>query len=244
VSAGDLPPPRAELDPSGALQQICRSALSRDPGLRPPTALAMADQIEAALGRLAGGVPGARQLGALVARLGEASRAARRAAIEEHVGRPGSARTTVEVPATVGEPVSGSISAPISASMSAPTSSPSPRRWAGAAIVLVVVAAAALVGWSSAAGRRERAPRRPVAEQPATPATLNVPVAAPSPAKPPAPEPDRGARPRVEKPVAKHVVVRPAAAPAVAPAAEPRPDCAHPFFVDSDGIKKYRPECM
>jgi hypothetical protein len=38
--------------------------------------------------------------------------------------------------------------------------------------------------------------------------------------------------------------VRPAAAPAVAPAAEPRPDCAHPFFVDSDGIKKYRPECM
>jgi hypothetical protein len=38
------------------------------------------------------------------------------------------------------------------------------------------------------------------------------------------------------------------AARAPAPAAEapapPAPDCTHPFFVDGDGIKKFRPECM
>jgi len=28
------------------------------------------------------------------------------------------------------------------------------------------------------------------------------------------------------------------------PARAPAPDCAHPFFVDSDGIKRFRPECM
>jgi hypothetical protein len=44
------------------------------------------------------------------------------------------------------------------------------------------------------------------------------------------------------------VVAHPAAAPAAggapAPAPAAPPDCAHPFFVDSDGIKKFRPECM
>jgi hypothetical protein len=37
----------------------------------------------------------------------------------------------------------------------------------------------------------------------------------------------------------------PAAAPAEPPAkARSAPDCAHPFFIDDNGIKKFRPECM
>jgi hypothetical protein len=28
------------------------------------------------------------------------------------------------------------------------------------------------------------------------------------------------------------------------PAVPRAPDCTHPFFVDGDGIKKFRPECM
>jgi serine/threonine-protein kinase len=237
VGAGDVPPPpRSEQDPSGALQRICRSALAGDPRERPPTALAMAEQIEAALERASGGAPGARQLGALVARLCEDARAARQAAIEARVGRPGSARTTVEVPAPGFDAALDSASGPIGAATATPRSARSPRRW----IAVALLAAAAFLGWAYAAGRADRAAPRMVAAAPGSPPIL-VPPAPPAPERPPVPEPDRAARPRPEKPAGKRVA-RPTAVPVAAPA--PVRDCTHPFFVDSDGIKKYRPECM
>ena len=55
------------------------------------------------------------------------------------------------------------------------------------------------------------------------------------------------ARSRADTSGSKHPAraTAPAAAPTAPPAPPPAaPDCTHPFFVDGDGIKKYRPECM
>jgi len=93
-------------------------------------------------------------------------------------------------------------------------------------------------------------PARLTTASPDATARPSVEESAPSPA--PA---ARAARPAGEGPMkttAKRMQPRapvasppaPAAGGAPAPAPVPAHDCAHPFFVDSDGIKRFRPECM
>ena len=52
--------------------------------------------------------------------------------------------------------------------------------------------------------------------------------------------------PRVTRPSAPRTVApaQPAAAPPPAPPAPAKPDCNPPYFIDSQGIKRYKADCM
>jgi serine/threonine-protein kinase len=88
VRAGELPPPRlGRAWASEALLAICGRALSLAPGDRHPTALALAEELESALGALPGGAPSRREIGAAVARLHADERTNTRALIEAEIAR-------------------------------------------------------------------------------------------------------------------------------------------------------------
>ena len=141
VQAGDLPPAPARAAggrTSEALVGICRRALALDPGARLTTALAMADELEAALQELPGRGGTGRELGALVAHLFAESRRRTRALVEERIGQ-----LQVELTRTTSElsPVSGALALPVPDV----TAAPRRRRWPTvAAIGGLVVAAGGL----------------------------------------------------------------------------------------------------
>jgi len=105
-----------------------------------------------------------------------------------------------------------------------------------------------LAGWRiSRAPELRAAPSAPSAATGAAPPPVaggaapanRAPVAEPAPAS--------EERPRAPKSGARKVVHEPAPIPAAVEAPPPRdpaPDCAHPFFIDANGIKKVRPECL
>jgi serine/threonine-protein kinase len=244
VGAGDLPPPPANPGTPAALARICRRALALDPGARPATALALADELEPVLAELGGASP--RALGGLVARLFAEPRRRRRAVIEERVGRVAVevTRTTTELPPmdqlTSGEPTP-----------TPPRPPAARRRLAPAVAVMALALVAALALTRSTRGHHDQ-PAAPtaIARAPAPAAVGAAPPApAPLPATPTTPTPpaggDRIAHPHGEKAASRRSPR--AVAPTVeaaSPAPVAPPDCAHPFFIDGGGIKKLRPECM
>jgi tRNA A-37 threonylcarbamoyl transferase component Bud32 len=245
VSAGDLPrPPSLRTDTPATLDRICHRALAHDPRARPATALALADELEAALADLPGGAPSARQVGLLVGRLFESTRAQTQAAIEERIGQMAVEElgTTVEL-SPVGPGASRASQRAIGNSrVTAPTSR---NARVAAAAVLFVLAATALL---AAAKFRSTGPR--AADVASDDARGNAGAAeafarAPEPSSPPAlsPSPSSVASARGAQPHARPMGKRLARPAALAVPASPAPDCAHPFFVDADGIKKFRPEC-
>jgi serine/threonine-protein kinase len=238
VQAGDLPPgPAARGAASEALARICRRALALAPGARPATALALADELEATLLELPGG-RGAprRELGELVARLFAESRRRTRALVEERIGQ-----LEVELTRTTSElsPLSGAVALAVPPV----TASPPRRRWPTAAAIGGLVAVAGGLALWGLTRARPPVSKPPAMVEPPAP-TARTERASPEPplvAAPPTPPPAVAARPersglrrapRVEEPAAE------------APTPPPAPDCTHPFFVDADGIKKFRPECM
>jgi eukaryotic-like serine/threonine-protein kinase len=235
VQAGDLPPPPSAAGPiSEALVRVCRRALALDPCARPLTALGMADELEAALVELPGRGGTRRDLGALVARLFAESRQRTRALVEERIGQ-----LQVELTRTTGEisPLSGSLE--ISTASAPP---PRGRRLTATAIASLLLTAGALVAWRAARPRAPSAPPATVAAPTPAVRTEPTPVLAPVAVEPAARAAVAGPRP--DNSAAKHParVTAPVTAPPATP--PPAPDCTHPFFVDGDGIKKFRPECM
>jgi serine/threonine-protein kinase len=251
VLAGDLPMSEtARPDVPEALARICRRALSRAPGDRHATARQLADELEAAMTQL-GLTTSQREIGATVARLFEDVRAETKRTIEAKLGRASMA-TGLPAVSDTGE-----------TRVLRPASD---ERSQKRLVLFVGLGVSALAGIGLAASRlgTEATPAAPAAV-----AAVPGPAALPSPAKPvtnltattppdatakpdePAAAPPPTARParasgaraalKRAQPVGSPAV--PAAVPAPA-AAAPAADCAHPFFVDSNGIKRFRPECM
>jgi hypothetical protein len=132
------------------------------------------------------------------------------------------------------------------ASSTTPADSATPT--AGTPPPAIEAPAAAAAAPRPQAGLTERSPDATAKRDETAPATAD----AQKPARPAAGGPTKTAprrsgggwssnplAPSNQRPVMVH---EPAAGGAPAPA--PAPDCAHPFFVDSEGIKRLRPECM
>ena len=265
VLAGDLPMPEAvRPDVPPPLARICRRALSRAPADRHATAQQLADELEAAMAEL-GLAATHRDIGAVVARLFADVRSETKRAIEMKLGRASMATPMAAVTGT-GETPTGrasveqanrrrlAIGAAVGAALivvlalavrrnsdgPAPAAAVAPVTSSPAATTPTQVAPAAKPQTNLTATSPD-ATARP--DEGATAA-----AGAPKPARPGA---GSTARPATRRP-AGHVsgmpinpppVVIPAPAAGGAPAHAPAPDCAHPFFVDSDGIKRFRPEC-
>jgi len=263
VLAGDLPMPETvRADVPAPLARICRRALSRAPGDRHATARQLADELEAAMAEL-GLAASHREIGAAVTRLFEDVRAETKRTIEAKLGRASMA-TAVGVVTDTGETrLSGQT--PVR---------PRRRLAVGLAAGAGLLAGVGFAIWKSRVVTQPAAAVAPAASATATPSAPPVPTMAnqtnltatspdatvradettPTPAPPTAPRPSRPAG-GVAKASTKRM---PAAAegpaktapaatdsPSPAPAkAAPAADCAHPFFVDRDGIKRFRPECM
>ena len=244
VGAGELPvvrPCREGLPE--ALLASCRRALALAPAERHPTALALAEELERALAAVPSGAPSRRAMGAAVARIFADERTNTRALIEAQIARMdgAAARATGELPAPE---ESANARPPIG------VAAPAHRRRALTVALAAgaVVAAAVLAGWRiSRAPELRAAPSAPSAATGAAPPPVaggaapanRAPVAEPAPAS--------EERPRAPKSGARKVVHEPAPIPAAVEAPPPRdpaPDCAHPFFIDANGIKKVRPECL
>jgi tRNA A-37 threonylcarbamoyl transferase component Bud32 len=251
VLAGDLPMPEtARPDVPAPLARVCRRALARAPGDRYPTARQLADDLEVAMGEL-GMAASHREIGAAVTRLFEDVRGATRRAIETKLGR---ASLIMPLKAVTG---TGETPAARARRVSA-------RLVVGLTAGLALTAAVAVAAWRTSAVQAPAAPAPPIAAPaPATPAPASPPatsLTATSPdatarsdeggraidgARPPRPG---AAKAPTRRPLARGFVApSPSAAVAPAepgaPAPPPVPDCAHPFFVDAEGIKRVRPEC-
>jgi len=262
VLAGDLPMPEtARPDVPPALARICRRALARAPGDRYATAAQLADELEAAMTEL-GLAASHREIGAMVAHLFEDVRAETKRTIEAKLGRASMATGLAAVSDTGETRIArspqrqrrwaliGGVTASVIALL---------------AVVIWRVAGGAPEAESAPSAAAARpgvgalAPPAP-APKPQTNLTATSPDAT---AKPDETAATPAAAPRAPRPsgaaAAKMTAKRlqPAAAPsggappaadvALPPAtspAPPPPDCAHPFFVDKDGIKRFRPECM
>jgi len=260
VLAGDLPlSETARPDVPEALARICRRALSRAPGDRHATARQLADELEGAMTQL-GLVASQREIGAMVARLFEDVRAETKRTIEAKLGRASMAtglpavsdtgETRILRPQTdersqkrlvlfVGLGVSALAGIGFAASRLSPDGTQAGS--AASAVGAPAPTAAAVVPAPAA---------KPVTNLTATTspdamAGPDEPAAVPAPAVKPARA--SGARTTMKRAQPVGSPAEPAAAPAApatggAPA--PAADCAHPFFVDSNGIKRFRPECM
>ena len=248
VLAGDLPMSEtARPDVPETLARICRRALSRAPGDRHATARQLADELEAAMIQL-GLVTSQREIGATVARLFEDVRAETKRTIEAKLGRASMA-TGLPAVSDTGE-----------TRVLRPASD---ERSQKRLVLFAGLGVSALAGIWLAASRLSMEHAAPTAT---AAAAVPAPAASPAPAKPATltatTSPDAMAKPD-EPAAAPAPVARPAraraalkraqpvalpAAPAAVPAAPAAPapaaDCAHPFFVDANGIKRFRPECM
>jgi serine/threonine-protein kinase len=266
VLAGDLPMPESiRADVPAPLARICRRALSRSPADRHATAQQLADELEAAMGEL-GLAATHKAIGAAVARLFADVRAETKRAIETKLGRAsmsmpltavtGTGETpTGRTPAAVARRYRFVIGAAVAATMIVALAFAARRKGGETAPASAVAPAAS-----------SQATATPAAAAPAAKERTNLTATSPDATTLPdegtsatadAPKPPRtgaggAAKPATRRP-AGHVlgmpvnpppVVVPAPAAGGAPARAPAADCAHPFFVDSDGIKKFRPECM
>jgi serine/threonine-protein kinase len=265
VRSGDLPPPRAPgRDVPAALERICRRALAHSPADRHATAIELADDLEGVLSKL-GRAPSHREIGAMVARLFDDARAQSRAAIEGKLGRL--AAPAAGVPAPVDRPVTQTIETPVEPAPAAAAERGRRRAqvvalaiagtlavvagatWAGAAFVArhpttasattgATTSVTTTIGGAPAVGRTEPPPTAP----PVAPTAAAMPeVQAP-------PDTGGGGLRPVPRPTTRHPRRPAATGDGAAPqaptqAAPPRPDCTYPFFVDADGIKRFRPEC-
>ena len=260
VRAGDVPMPasvRSDVLPS--LDRICRKALALRPDDRYATAQDLADDVEHALHELGNGVT-QRDIGATVARLFADVRAATKSAIERQLGR--ASMTAIPILAEVARTPSAGTPAPMTSAVDTPASRPPRRRVLLGVAGGAAIGALALIGlqtgilWHSRPGEPIAAPA-PALQPLSTPAPLAPPETAPRPtAAPPelAVRPARDGKPRAARPAARRApppaAADTAAGPAItsapaAPVAErPTADCTPPFFIDADGIKRFRPECM
>jgi len=271
VRAGDVPmPATVRPDVSPSLDRICRKALALRPDDRYATAQELADDIERALHDIENGVAVThRDIGATVARLFADVRAETKMAIERKLGR--ASLTAIPIftePARTPSAGTLATAAGEAPAAPAPADAPRPRRrrvllgvTGGAAIAAFVLA---LVAWQSGVLSRGAAREAVALPAPPPPASLDVariakpstpvPVATPAERRAVAPpaalagRADRDGRPRSARTASKRAE-SPAVAdvPVAAPAAEapaPAADCTPPFFVDADGIKRFRPECM
>jgi hypothetical protein len=250
-----------------ALYRSCRRALSLAAGDRQPTALALADELEAALGALPGGAPSHREVGAAVARLFEDVQTNTRAIVETLIGRVDAGAASVIGEALPPDAGDGSRAHP-EATRQAPALSRDrparPRRTSidmnGMKLALVTIGVAlvtyAVVAWRTSATRAPSAVARGAAgvapdgraavSRDETSAALSreadrlTSAVAPAEAVAARPHVARSAPRRVPRPR------EPQPAPEAASAApdDRARDCEHPFFIDADGIKRFRPECM
>ena len=265
VLAGDLPMPesiRAEVP--APLARICRRALSRSPADRHATAQQLADELEAAMSEL-GLAATHKEIGAAVARLFADVRAETKRAIETKLGRASTSMPLTAVTGT-GETPTGRTPAAVAGRYRFVIGAA-----VGATLIVVVAFAARRYGGDAAPAptvapvTSSPATATPAPVAPAARAQTNLTATSPDATTRPdegaattadaakTPRPGAGAaKPTTRRP-AGHVlgmplnpppVLVPAPATGGAPARAPAPDCAHPFFVDSDGIKKFRPECM
>jgi serine/threonine-protein kinase len=274
VLAGDLPMPETvRATVPAPLARICRRALSRAPGERHATARQLADELEAAMAEL-GMTPSHREIGATVARLFADVRAETKRAIESKLGRASLAVGVPAVTDTgetrvlraAGAPpprrrrlalaagVGGAALALIAIALAVWRGGPAPTE--SAAVARAAKETSPAPGAPAAIAPAARPQTNLTATSPdakATPeeAAASATAAGPKPARAVAAGSARtgakrlqagaGATAPADAPAPSH----PAGAPSAgggAPA--PAPDCAHPFFVDSDGIKRFRPECM
>jgi serine/threonine-protein kinase len=255
VLRGDLQMPQAvRADVPPALDRICRRALSLSPAERQATALQLADDIESALPEV-GSRASHREIGATVARLFEDVRAETRGAIE----RVSKTHAVVDGPAGTAPAVA---EAGPSAKYPVAEAGPSAKYPRGRVVVAATSAAAILLvaafviawrvggvfGRSPAAAEASPALQAPAGAMPGPPAPLR-PAAEATPVRETAPlDVPRTVDPRASGAgrLAAKRPPRAVAPPAATGSARPDParDCDHPFFVDADGIKKFRPECM
>jgi serine/threonine-protein kinase len=257
VLEGNLPMPETvRPDVPAALARICRRALARAPEDRYATARQLADDLEAAMAEL-GLAARHREIGATVARLFEDVRRETKRTIETKLGR-----ASMAVPI---QAVTGTGETPTGRRADAPSG---PRLALGVAAVVGLIAVVAIAAW-----RRSATPPPAQAVVPVAPAPIAVPAPAAAPAKTeaslpptspdaiaprneaaaPGPRPSRPTAGGAARATAKRTPRTdlaapepPAAVPAPAAGGAPAPahDCAHPFYVDADGIKRFRPECM
>jgi serine/threonine-protein kinase len=261
VLAGDLPlSETARPDVPDVLARICRRALSRAPGERHATARQLADELEAAMSDL-GLTASQRAIGAMVARLFEDVRAETKRTIETKLGRASMA-TGLSAVSDTGE---------TRVLRAGGDDRQGRRRRRLATIVGVTAGAVGLIGFAAsrlitARTTVESVPPRaaapPAAAAAAAPLTTltatspdatakpDEPAAVAAPAARPARAPAATARAATKRaqPAAAPARAVPAPAGTTAPGAggspAPAADCAHPFFVDPSGIKRFRPECM
>jgi hypothetical protein len=252
VLAGDLPMSEtARPDVPETLARICRRALSRAPGERHATARQLADELDAAMSAL-GLAASHREIGAMVARLFEDVRTETKRTIETKLGR---ASMATGLPA-----VSDTGETRVLRAMNG--NRPRWRRIAGVTATVAVVMFG-LLTWRLLHSIGEERPESAVPAAavaapiptPATKAQTNL-TAATSPdatasaneptAPAPATKPARATGARATLKRSQPASAAPAAAPAPTTGGPPAPadDCDHPFFVDSNGIKRFRPECM
>jgi tRNA A-37 threonylcarbamoyl transferase component Bud32 len=254
VLAADLPEVvRPEVPPT--LARICRRALSRLPADRHATARALADELEGAMAELRLEASH-REIGETVARLFADVRAATKRTIETKLGRASMAAGLPAVSDTGETRVLRSFDG----------NRPRWRRIVGAAAVIATIGIAVVaytiirsVG-SHEAETTVRGPAAPSMAAAARAAKPQTNLAATTPDATVRPEDSApaveaaGAKPAHPGAAAKGpskrtprgsgVAPGPAAAPLPATSHAPPADCAHPFFVGSDGIKRFRPECM
>jgi hypothetical protein len=199
-----------------------------------------------------------REIGATVARLFEDVRRETKRTIEAKLGRASMAMPIQSVTGTGETPTGRRAGAPASA-----------RLALGVVAVVGLIAVVAIAAWRRGAASP---PAQSVAPA-AAPAPIAAPVPAAAPAKheatvtptspdaiaprneaaTPTPRPSRpaaggAARATAKRPPPTDLAAPepPAAIPTPAAGGAPAPahDCAHPFYVDADGIKRFRPECM
>jgi serine/threonine-protein kinase len=273
VLAGDLPMPETvRATVPAPLARICRRALSRAPGERHATARQLADELEAAMDEL-GMTPSHREIGATVARLFADVRAETKRAIENKLGRASLAvglpaatdtgetrvaraagarpgRRRLALAAGAGLAALALVAIAAWRSGSAPADAEASARAAKGAATAPAPAAAIAPAPKPQTNLTATSP-----DAKATPDETAASAAAAGP-KPARAVAAGGARSGPKRLQTGGGATAPAAAPAPAashPAGAPpagggaplpAPDCAHPFFVDSDGIKRFRPECM
>jgi len=264
VLAGDLPMSetvRPDVPP--ALARICRRALARAPGDRHATARQLADELDAAMTEL-GLAASHREIGATVAQLFADVRAETKRTIEAKLGRASMATGLAAVSDTgetrvlrASQParrrpwgLMGGVAAAVIALLAvviwrvasvapeAGSASPAVSRPRVGALAPPAPAAQAQASLTATSPDATAKPDETATSPVAAPKTMRPPGAAAGKmtAKrlPPAPPPGGGALPAADT----------ALPPAASPPAQPPPECAHPFFVDKDGIKRFRPECM
>ena len=267
VLAGDLPMPESiRAGVPAPLARICRRALSRSPADRHATAQQLADELEAAMGEL-GLAATHKEIGAAVARLFADVRAETKRAIETKLGRASMSLPLTAVTGT-GETPTGRT--PAAAALRRPFVIGGVVGFV--ALTVVLVFAARRSGGDRAPATLTPAASSPAtatpAPAPAAKAQTNLTATSPDAQT----KTDEGATAATEaqkttprpgagggtKPATRRtsghflgiptnpppVQVAPVPATGGVPARAPAPDCAHPFFVDSDGIKRFRPDCM